>query len=80
MNRFFEKGLTVKDLKKLVDEAIEKGCGDALVVTQADVDGISDIVINGFEGCGKEFGGETSIFSLVSVKDGNQFKRIYGAY
>ena len=75
---FFEKGMTVNDLKALVDEAISKGCGDAIVMVQADADGISDIVVNGFEGCENEFGDGPKIFSITSSENKAQYERCYG--
>lgn len=75
---FFEKGMTVNDLKKIVDKAIDAGFEDATVLVQADADGISDIVVNGYEGHGYSLGGDEKIFSLVSVKDEKQYKNIYG--
>lgn len=76
---FFEKGMTVNDLKKIVDKAVAEGWGDATVLVQADADGISDIVVNGYEGSGYEFGGDEKIFSLVSARDINQFINCYGS-
>ena len=75
---FFEKGMTVNDLKKIVDKAIDAGFEDATVLIQADADGISDIVVNGYEGHGYNLGGDEKIFSLVSVKDEKQYKNVYG--
>lgn len=75
---FFEKGMTVNDLKKIVDKAIDAGFEDATVLIQADADGISDIVVNGFEGHGYGMGSDEKIFSLVSVKDEKQYRNIYG--
>ena len=75
---FFEKGMTVNDLKALIDEAISKDCGDAIVMVQADADGISDIVVNGFEGCGNEFDDGPKIFSITSSENKEQYERCYG--
>lgn len=75
---FFEKGLTVKELKELCNKAIDAGFEDATVLVQADADGISDIVVNGYGGHGYELGGDEKIFSLVSVEDEKQYRNIYG--
>ena len=75
---FFSKGMTVNDLKEIVDKAVVEGYGNALIQVQADADGISDIMINGFEGYGREFGDGVKVFSLVSVKDETQFRNYYG--
>lgn len=60
------KTMTLDDLKKLVDEEVAKGNGDAIILVQANADNISDIVINGYEGCGLEFGDGPKVFSLES--------------
>ena len=70
--------MTVEELKELCDKAIAEGCGDAVVMVQADADGISDIVVNGFEGYGREFVDGEKIFSLVSAMDRKQFEDCYG--
>ena len=75
---FFNKGMTVNDLKKIVDKAVVEGYGDALIQVQADADGISDIMINGFEGYGQEFGDGEKVFSLVSAEDETHFRNCYG--
>lgn len=75
---FFKEGMTVNDLKKIVDKAVDAGYGDATILVQADADGISDIVVNGSEGFGYGFGGEEKIFGLVSVRDEKQYRNIYG--
>lgn len=75
---FFEKGMTVNDLKKLVDQAVAEGYGDAHIQVQADADGISDIMVNGFEGCGHEFGDGEKVFSIVSAANQAQFENYYG--
>ncbi len=72
---FYENGMTVNDLKTPVDRAIEHGFGDAIV--QVQTDGISDIGINGFEGFGERLENGPKIFSLISVKDEQQFKTNY---
>ena len=72
------KEMTVEELKKLCDKAIAEGCGDAVVMVQADADSVSDIVVNGFEGYGREFGVGQRIFSLVSARDKKQFESCYG--
>lgn len=77
MKRFFEKGLTVSKLLEICQKSVAEGYGDAVVEVQADADGISDIIINGFEGYGNEFG-DPKVLSLVSVTDKQQFERIYG--
>lgn len=76
---FFEHGMTLKDLKAIVDQLVEAGAEDALVMVQANADGISDILVNGFEGCANEFAEGPKVFSLVSVEDRKQFQRCYGA-
>lgn len=58
--------MTLNELKKIVDTEIEKGNGDAGIEVQAYADGISDIIITGYEGCGYELGGEVKMFSLTS--------------
>lgn len=58
--------MTVSKLKELCDKAIADGFGDAIVMLQANADHISDIVINGFEGYGYEFGDGPKVFSLES--------------
>lgn len=79
MKRFFEKGLTVSKLLEICQRSVAEGYGDAVVEVQADADGISDIMINGIEGWGNEFGEDgPKIFSLVSASDKQQFERIYG--
>lgn len=55
VKRFYENGMTVNDLKVLLERAIEQGYGDAHIQVQADADSISDIMINGYEGFGEEF-------------------------
>lgn len=75
---FFKEGMTVSDLKKIVDKAIDAGFEDATILVQADADGISDIVVNGYEGHGYGMGSDEKIFSLVSVRDEKQYKNIYG--
>lgn len=76
---FFDHGMTLKDLKAIVDQFVEADAEDALVMVQADADGISDILVNGFEGCANEFAEGPKVFSLVSVEDREQFERCYGA-
>ena len=79
MSKFYKDGLTVNELAKLCSSAIESGYGDAVIQVQADVDGISDIMVNGIEGYGNEFNEDgPKILSLVSVTDKQQFERIYG--
>lgn len=79
MHYFFENGMRVDDLLKLCQDAINNGYGDAIVLVQADADGISDIVVNGSQGYGDEFGEPGhGIFSIVSVKDKAQYEKIYG--
>lgn len=79
MERFFEKGLTVSKLLEICQKSVAEGYGDAVVEVQADADGISDIMINGIEGWGDEFGEDSpKVFSLVSASDKQQFERIYG--
>ena len=58
--------MTVGKLKQLCDIAIEDGFGDATVMVQANADHISDIIVNGFEGYGYEFGCGHKVFSLES--------------
>ncbi len=70
--------LTVEKLKELCEKAIAGGYGDAIVEVQADADGISDIIVNGFEGYGDEFGDGPKVFSLVSSRDKRQFENCYG--
>lgn len=77
MKRFFEKGMTVSELLEICQESVAKGYGDALVEVQADADGISDIMVNGFEGFGNEFE-EPKVLSLVSVADKQRFEWVYG--
>lgn len=77
MERFFEKGLTVLKLLEICQESVAKGYGNALVEVQADADGISDIMLNGFESYDNE-SEDPKILSLVSVTDRWQFERIYG--
>lgn len=72
------KVMTVNKLKELCDKAIADGFGDAAIMVQADADGISDIIVNGFEGCGNEFGDGPKVFSLVSSRDKKQFENCYG--
>lgn len=72
------KVMTVEKLKELCEKAIAEGYGDAIVEVQADADGISDIVINGFEGYGEEFGDGPKVFDLVSSRDKKQFENCYG--
>lgn len=79
MSKFYKNGLTVNELAKLCSSAIEKGYGDAVVIVQADADGISDIVVNGVEGYGEEFGAGPEVFSLVSSKDKESFEACYGS-
>lgn len=76
MKRFFEKGLTVSKLLEICQKSVAEGYGDAVVEVQADMDGVSDIMINGIEGLGDE--NDSKILSLVSVTDEQQFERIYG--
>ena len=79
MKKFYKEGLTVADLAKACNAAIESGYGDAIVEVQADADHISDIMVNGVEGWGNEFREDgPKIFSLVSVTDKQQFENIYG--
>ena len=61
--------MTVNTLKVLCEKAITDGYGDAIVMVQANADHISDIVINGFEGYGREFGSGPKVFSLESNPD-----------
>lgn len=77
MKRFFEKGMTVLELLEICQESVAKGHGDAVVEVQADADGISDIMVNGFEGYGNEFG-KPKVLSLVSVADKQRFEWVYG--
>ena len=79
MGKFYKGGLTVSELAKLCGSAVENGYGDALVIVQADADNISDIVVNGVEGYGEEFGTGPKIFSLVSSKDKESFEACYGS-
>lgn len=72
------KEMTVEKLKELCDKAIADGYGDAIIEVQADADGISDIVVNGFEGYGNEFEDGPKVFSLVSSRDKKQFENCYG--
>lgn len=58
--------MTVSKLKELCDKAIADGFGDAIVMVQANADHISDIIVNGFEGYGYEFGDGPKIFNLES--------------
>lgn len=76
MERFFEKGLTVSKLLEICQKSVAEGYGDAVVEVQADMDGVSDIIINGIEGLGDE--NDLKVLSLVSVTDKQQFERIYG--
>lgn len=76
MERFFEKGLTVSKLLEICQKSVAEGYGDAVVEVQADMDGVSDIIINGIEGLGDE--NDSKVLSLVSVTDKQQFERIYG--
>lgn len=76
MERFFEKGLTVSKLLEICQKSVAEGYGDAVVEVQADMDGVSDIMINGIEGLGDE--NNSKVLSLVSVTDKQQFERIYG--
>ena len=79
MERFFEKGLTVSKLLEICQKSVAEGYGDAVVEVQADADGISDIIVNGIEGWGNEFGEDgPKVLSLVSAIDKQQFERIYG--
>lgn len=79
MKKFYKEGLTVNELAKLCNSAIESGYGDAVVEVQADADHISDIIVNGVEGWGNEFREDgPKIFSLVSASDKQQFENIYG--
>lgn len=77
MKRFFEKGMTVSELLEICQESVAKGYGDAIVEVQADADGISDIMVNGFEGFGNKFE-EPKVLSLVSVADKQRFEWVYG--
>ena len=76
MERFFEKGLTVSKLLEICQKSVAEGYGDAVIEVQADMDGVSDIMINGIEGLGDE--NNLKVLSLVSVTDKQQFERIYG--
>ena len=76
MKRFFEKGLTVSKLLEICQKSVAEGYGDAVIEVQADMDGVSDIMINGIEGLGDE--NDSKVLSLVSVTDEQQFERIYG--
>ena len=76
MKRFFEKGLTVSKLLEICQKSVAEGYGDAVVEVQADMDGVSDIMINGIEGLGNE--NDLKVLSLVSVTDKQQFERIHG--
>lgn len=76
MKRFFEKGLTVSKLFEICRKSVAEGYGDAVIEVQADMDGVSDIMINGIEGWGDE--NDSKVLSLVSVIDKQQFERIYG--
>jgi hypothetical protein len=58
--------MTVYKLKELCDKVIADGFGDAIVMVQANADHISDIIVNGFEGYGCEFGEGPKVFSLES--------------
>lgn len=78
VKRFYENGMTVNDLKVLLERAIEQGYGDARIQVQADADSISDIMINGYEGFGEEFENGPKVFSIVSSEDKAQFERCYG--
>ena len=62
------KPMTLSQLKELVDREINNGNGDAIIMVQANRDGISDIVITDFEGCGHEFGNPEAplVFGLES--------------
>ena len=60
------KNMTLLEWKKIVDEEVAKGNGDAVILVQAYEDGISNIVITGYEGCGSEFGDGPLVFSLES--------------
>ena len=77
MKRFFENGMTVSKLLEICQEFVARGYGDAIVEVQADADGISDIIINGFECYGNEFE-DPKVLSLVSVADKQRFEWIYG--
>lgn len=79
MERFFEKGLTVSKLLEICQKSVAEGYGDAVVIVQADADGISDIVVNGVEGYGEEFGAGPEVFSLVSSKDKESFEACHGS-
>ena len=79
MKRFYENGMKVKDLLELCQAAVRDGYSDALVIVQADVDGISDIVVNGLEGFGDEYGEpDCPIFSITSSENKEHFERNYG--
>lgn len=60
------KDMTLNELKKLVDKEVARGNGEAIIIVQANADHISDIIVNGFEGCGREFGDGSLVFSLES--------------
>ena len=76
--------MTVSELKELCNKAIDAGFGDAIVMLQANADHISDIIVNGFEGYGYEFGEGPKVFSLESnPSNGNDqdevaYKNRYG--
>ena len=72
------KEMTVEKLKELCEKAIADGYGAAIIEVQADADGISDIVVNGFEAYGNEFEDGPKVFSLVSSRDKKQFENCYG--
>lgn len=79
MKEFFENGMKVTELLHLCQMAIEKGYGNAIVEVQANANGISEIIINGFEGLGYEYGKlDCPIFSITSSKNKEQFERCYG--
>ena len=42
VKRFYENGMTVNDLKVLLERAIEQGYGDAHIQVQADADSIDE--------------------------------------
>ena len=63
-----KKYMTLSRLKELVDREIDNGNGNAIIMVQANRDGVSDIVITDFEGCGHEFGDPEAplVFGLES--------------
>jgi len=63
-----DKPMTLSQLKELVDREIDNGNGNAIIMIQANRDGVSDIVITDFEGCGHEFGDPEAplVFGLES--------------